>query len=349
MKQILQVLVQGTPLNAEQATRAFELIMTGQSTPAQTGALLAMIQQRGPSAEEIAAAASVMRKHVVPVTVPAGLTVIDTCGTGGSGSRLFNISTAAAIVVAGAARQKNIAVAKHGNRAVTSKSGSSQVLEALGVKLAVTGETHTTALDEAGICFCFAPAHHPAMKYAGPVRAELGIRTLFNLVGPLTNPAGARRQLIGVSALDLLGLIADVLGRLDADAAMVVATQMPDGSILGELTNFAPAQVAHLTAGGVRRYQIDPSELGVPYAVPDSVMVDTPDDSAKIVRGVLDGRSGAARDIVALNAAAAMVVAGVADDMAGGLTMAYESIDQGKAKAALDTLVAITQADTTEA
>ena len=227
MKTLLAQLVDGQPLSAEQAVQGFERIMSGQAEPAQTGALLALISQRGPTVDELVGAATVMRQKAVPVAVPEGLTIIDTCGAGGTGSTFFNISTAAALVAAGAGRSLGLGVAKHGNRSVTSRSGSSNVLENLGVNLQAPPEVLTKCLDEAGMCFCYAPAHHPAMKYAGPVRAALGFRTVFNLIGPLTNPAGARRQL--------------VLMQLDASHATAQpgASVMHDGAVVGTVTSGA--------------------------------------------------------------------------------------------------------------
>ncbi|MEM6749895.1 MAG: anthranilate phosphoribosyltransferase, partial [Planctomycetota bacterium] len=228
MKDLLAQLVAGDPLGADQAMLAFSAIMSGDAEPAQTGALLALIQSRGPALDEIVGAARVMRAKSTKVAVPDGLTAVDTCGTGGDHAGTFNISTAAALVAAGAGRARGVCVAKHGNRAVTSKSGSSQVLETLGVKLMVKPEALPKCLSEAGLCFCFAPAHHPAMKHAAPVRAALGFRTIFNIVGPLTNPAGASRQVVGVFDPKLAGTVAEALMALGAERAMVVCGTIPD-------------------------------------------------------------------------------------------------------------------------
>src|SRR5690606_23819214 len=195
--------------------------------------------------------------------VPHGLTVVDTCGVGGTKSSFFNISTAAGLVVAAIGRPRGVVVAKHGNRAITSRSGSSQALETLGVKLQVSGETLTRCLDEVGFCFCFAPSHHPAMKHAAPIRAELGIRTIFNLIGPLTNPAGATRQLIGVPTAALTATFAEVLRELAAEHAMIVHSTLPDGRPLGELTNFGPTIAHELHRGMIKSITIDPADLGV--------------------------------------------------------------------------------------
>jgi anthranilate phosphoribosyltransferase len=313
MKELLSHLVDGSPFSESQAEQAFGLLMAGELDPAQAGAMLALIAQRGAVADELVGAARVMRKLSVPVDVPDGLTVIDTCGAGGTGSNFFNISTTAAIVASAAGRPLGIAVAKHGNRSVTSKSGSSNVLEQLGVTLTAPPEVLTQCLDEAGMCFCFAPQHHPAMKHAGPIRAALGFRTIFNLVGPLTNPARATRQLIGVPSPEVAQLMVDALIRLDAERVMLVHSVLPDGRSLGELTTFGPANAWELHNGMVKTYPLDPAALGLPFAVPDSVAIETPSDSAAIVQRVLDGEQGPARDITLLNAAAALLIADAAD------------------------------------
>lgn len=346
MKQTLAQLVAGRTLTAEETVSAFEQIMTGQATPAQVGAMLAMIQARGPTVAEITGAARVMRSKVARVTVPANLKIIDTCGTGGDHSGTFNISTAAAIVAAGAGRPRGVAVAKHGNRSVTSTSGSSQVLQELGVKLKATPETLTRCLDEAGVCFCFAPAHHPAMKHVAGVRQELGFRTLFNLLGPLTNPALCTRQVMGVFDAALTDPIAQVLRELGSDRAMIVHGRMGDGGI-DEISTGGPTRVSELRAGRVVTSEIDAQTLGLARTVPGTLGAGSPAESAAIVRNVLKGQPGPARDIVALNAAAALLVADLVDDLKVGLAMARESIDSGAAKRALDRLIAITKSDPT--
>ena len=348
MQHLLRQLADGQPLTREQAVEAFTLIMAGPpdgATHAQVGALLALIQQRGATVDEIVGAATVMREKATRVRVPAGLTIVDTCGAGGTGSTFFNISTTAALVVAAVGRDQGVAVAKHGNRAITSKSGSAEVLEVLGVKLIVSGDTLTRCLDEAGVCFCFAQCHHPAMKHVAPVRKELGITTIFNLLGPLTNPAGARRQLIGVPTPELTATFASVLRELGADHAMVVHSKLPDGRPLGELTNFGPSFAHEVQHGMIKSMSIDPADLGLPFAIPESVMVSDARQSADVVRRVLEGEHGPARDIVRLNAAAAMLVAGLVKSLPEGLELAAESIDSGRAKQTLETLVALTQAD----
>ncbi len=339
-------------LSRAHTEEAFEAIMTGQATPAQIASLLSMIQIRHATRDEIVGAATVMRRHVVKVTPPAGVRIVDTCGTGGTHSTTFNISTAAALVAAAAAKGKGMAVAKHGNRSVTSRSGSSEVLERLGLKLRVTSETLTRCLDEAGFCFCFAPAHHPAMKFAGPVRADLGFRTLFNLLGPLTNPAGALRQVMGVYDPTLTEIIADVLRELGSDHAMIVhghltLTPSPGQVGLGEITTTGPTRASHLHRGEIRTFDVDARELGLAAVDVREISVDDSDASAQRVREVLAGEPGPSRDIVCLNAAAALVVGDVATDLAHGLTLARAAIDDGRAAAVLEKVVAITQADPT--
>ncbi|MEM1107813.1 MAG: anthranilate phosphoribosyltransferase [Planctomycetota bacterium] len=343
MKTLLAQLVDGQPLSEAQAVEGFDQIMSGRAEPAQTGALLALIAQRGPTVDELVGAAKVMRSKAVHVAVPKGLTVIDTCGAGGTGSTFFNISTAAALVAAAAGRPHSLAVAKHGNRSVTSRSGSSNLLEQFGVNLQASPEVLTRCLDEAGMCFCFAPAHHPAMKHAGPVRAALGFSTVFNLVGPLTNPAGARRQLIGVPSPAVAELIAEALVRLEAERCLLVHSVLPDGRALGELTTFGPARAVEVEDGGTQSYDIDPATLGLPTADPEAVTIQTPADSAAMVQAVLNNEPGPARDITVLNAAAALVVGGVAESLEAGLELADAAVAEGEAKQVLDKLVALTQ------
>ncbi len=348
MKSFLSQLVQGHTLSTEETIQAFELIMTGSASAPQIAALLAMMQHRGPSIDEITGAATVMRDKAVKVMVPKGLTVIDTCGTGGDHAETFNISTAAALVAAAAGRPHNVAVAKHGNRSVTSKSGSSTVLETLGVKLTVSGDTLSRCLDEAGICFCFAPAHHPAMKYAAPVRQELGFRTLFNMLGPLTNPAQARRQVMGVFDAKLTEPIAQVLLRLGAEHAMVVHGDfVPGVSGLDELSTTGISQISEVRNGAVHTRHVNATTLGLPRAEPAALSAQSPQESAKILGDVLAGEKGAPRDIVALNAAAALVVAGIASDLPQGIAQAQEALDSGEAARVLQKLIALTQADAT--
>ncbi len=347
MKDLLAQLVAGESLTREQAVDAFEQIMSGSATPPQTAALLTAIQQRGATIDEITGAATVMRDKSTKVAVPDGLTAMDIVGTGGDHAGTFNISTATAIVTAAAGRPDDLVVAKHGNRAVTSNSGASQVLEALGVTLTADGDTLTKCLDEAGLCFCFAPHHHPAMKHAGPVRAELGFRTIFNLVGPLTNPAGVRRILMGVWTGKLCEPLAQVLAELGVERAMVVNGRIPsdDGQHVDgfdELSTCGPSTVAHVDRTRVTLEELDPTALDLPYSHPSTLRVDSPDQSAETIRKVFAGETGPPRDIVVLNTAAALLVGGRADDLNDGLQRAAEAIDSGAARKTLDTLIKLT-------
>jgi anthranilate phosphoribosyltransferase len=329
---LLALLAEGQSLSADQAYEAFECVMAGAATEAQTAALLMALRVRpaGPTIPEITGAARAMREHATKVTVPEGMTVVDTCGTGGDSSGSFNISTAAALIAAGG----GATVAKHGNRSVTSNSGSSQVLEHLGVQLGVDDATQQRCLRDANICFCFAAAHHPSMKHAAPVRQQLGIRTLFNLLGPLTNPAGAKRQIMGIYDPGLTEPIAQVLMELGSEHVMVV-----HGSGLDEITTTGPTQISTAQDGRVETVTIEPADLGLEKVDPASLHAADVEASARIIRSVLEGEPGPARDIATLNAAAALVVAGVAADLADGLQKAGDAIDSGAAKTALASLV----------
>jgi len=352
MKELLKTLLAGTSLTIDQTIKAFELIMTGQAGAAEVGALLMLIQQRGATVDELTGAATVMRRKVTAVEVPAGLTVVDTCGTGGDHTSTFNISTAAALVTAAVGRPKGVVVAKHGNRTITRASGSSQGLEALGVHLDVNVQALTRCLDEAGICFCFAPAHHPAMKYAMPIRMELGVPTIFNLLGPLTNPAGASRQVIGVADKDLTQPIATVLGRLGCKAAMVLHGKK-QSDVMGpgfcEASVCGPTQITQLADGKIETFEIHPADLGLGVSDIEALLVDGPDSSARVIRSVLAGEQGPARDVVCANASVAMVIAGLAGGLAEGVSLAAEAIDRGAASAALNSLINLTQACNTAA
>ena len=350
MKHLLAKLVDGQTLDEEEAREAFDAVMDGDAGPAQTAALLSLIQTRGATVDELFGAASAMRERAVAVTIPEGRTGVDIVGTGGDHAGTFNVSTAAAIVTAAAGRADGLCVAKHGNKAVTSRSGSSQALGALGVTLGATADTLTRCLEEAGIAFFHAPAHHPAMKHAGPVRAELGFRTIFNLVGPLTNPAGVRRILLGVYRRDLVRPMAEVLARLGVDHAAVVNGTIPDADGvhtdgLDEVSTCGPTHACRVRAGGpgegpsLEEEEIDPSELGLSWSHPTALRVDSPEASAAVIRKVLGGQDGPCRDIVMLNAAAALRVAGHARDHAAGLAAAAEAIDSGAAEATLADLV----------
>jgi anthranilate phosphoribosyltransferase len=311
--------------------------MAGEATPAQIGAYLTALRMKGETVPEITGSVRAMRRSalaVQPAVSPMDL--VDTCGTGGDGAGTFNISTSAAFVVAGTGQK----VAKHGNRSVSSKSGSADVLLALGVNLDLTPEQVAQAIDRVGIGFLFAPKLHPAMKHAIGPRRELGVRTIFNILGPLTNPAGARSQLIGVYDGKLTEPLAEVLGELGSTGAYVVHGH----GGLDELTTTGPNRVSRLRAGDVVTETFDPADLGFTRANPADLTGGTAEENAEITRNILAGREhGARRDVVVLNAAAALVAAGKATDLAGGLGLANQSIDSGAAQTVLDNFVAFTQ------
>jgi len=328
----LRALMAGESLGRQEAHATFGAMMDGQFSEAQIAGLLVALAAKGETVEELAGAAEAMRDHVVPIET-GGRDVIDTCGTGGTGLNTFNISTVAAMVAAGA----GACVAKHGNRTVTRVSGSANVLAALGVNIDADPSIVARCLDQAGMCFCFAVRHHPAMKYAVPVRKALGVRTIFNLLGPLTNPAGARRQVMGVFDERLTELIARVLGMLGAELALVV--HAADG--LDELSTVSPTTISRWADGKVATSVVRPEDFDLPPASMDDLLVDSAKASAEIVRSVLSGRMGPARDIVLLNAAAAIYVAGKAPDITSAIAPARESIDSGAAGRALAKLVEI--------
>ncbi|MBS3735285.1 MAG: anthranilate phosphoribosyltransferase [Phycisphaerae bacterium] len=334
-KDMLRTVMGGAHLAREQSEWAFGQIMDGLWSEAQVAGLLTALAIKGESVDEIAGAAAAMRDHVVPIDT-GGADVVDTCGTGGTGLSTFNISTAAAMVLAGA----GVTVAKHGNRTNTRASGSANVLEALGVNLDATPETVGQCLREAGVCFCFAIRCHPAMKHAAPVRKQLAVRTIFNLLGPLTNPAAARRQLMGVFDADLTETIAEVLGALGAIRAMVVHAD--DG--LDELSTTSATKVSEFRDGAVTTRRVHPEDFGLAVATLDDLLVDSAEASADRIRRVLAGETGPDRDIVLLNAAAALAVAGKAETIGDGLTIASESVDSGAAATALDALVRMSNA-----
>jgi len=334
MLDAIRKLLDRKDLTVAESRAAMTLIMEGQASPVLMSAYLTALAMKGPTSDEISGAAMVMREKATRID-PGGRVVVDTCGTGGDHSGTFNISTAAAVVTAGA----GVAVAKHGNRGATSKSGSSDVLEALGVRIDVPPEVVSRCIREAGIGFMFAPLLHGAMKHAMPVRKELGFRTIFNVLGPLTNPAGARRQVMGVFDVKLVPLIGEVLRNLGAEHALVV--HGTDG--LDEITLGAPTRAAEVTPGGVELLELTPEEFDLRPCDAGDLRVDSAEASAKVVRGVLAGEKGAARDIVALNAAAAIYVGGGAPSIAGGLDKAVESIDSGAAAKVLARLVELTQ------
>ncbi|MEM8758611.1 MAG: anthranilate phosphoribosyltransferase [Planctomycetota bacterium] len=325
-------LVVGLPLSSARTEALFSAILGGGVDAAQIAAILALMQARGVTAEELAAAARVMRRHVetVPFTPEPSQRVVDTCGTGGA-PKTFNVSTAAAIVAAGA--HQDIVVAKHGNRSRTGR-GSAEVLGALGVNLDAPAPVLAACLRQARVCFCFAIHHHPAMKHAAEPRASLGIPTIFNLLGPLTNPARAERQLIGVYRPELVSLVADALAELGVERALVVHSR--EG--LDEIGLAAPTDAVLIEPGGTRAMTIEPDRLGLRPVPREALLVEDVDASADIIRRVLAGETGGHRDIVLINAAAAVFVAGITDDLPEALVLAERSIDSGAAAATLESL-----------
>jgi len=318
----------GKSLSQEEAAEAFDLVMSGAATPVQIGALLMGLRARGETVEEIAGAARAMRAKVLTVRAPEG--AIDTCGTGGDGKGTFNISTCAAFVVAGA----GVPVAKHGNRAISSRSGSADVLKELGVNIEASPETISRCIAECGLGFMFAPAHHAAMRHVAQVRTELGTRTIFNLLGPLANPAGAKYQIVGVFGKEWVEPIAQVLALLGTVRAWVVHGS--DG--LDELTTTGISDVALVDAGKVSTFRISPRNAGLPDARPEDLTGGNAVENAAHIRALLGGLRGPLRDIVLLNAAAALLVAGKAKTLREGVALASESIDSGKALAVLEAL-----------
>ena len=332
IQEAIRDLIAGADLGRAKMRAVMEQIMSGQATDAQIGAFLVALRIKGETIDEIAGGAEVMREKATPiVTVRPDL--IDTCGTGGDDSGTFNISTTVAFVACGA----GLAVAKHGTRSISSQCGSSDVLTALGVNVEAAPEKVGECIDEVGIGFLFAIALHGAMKHAIGPRRELATRTVFNILGPLTNPAGAKRQLLGVFDGALTEALAGVLRELGSDQALVVHGS--DG--LDEITLTGPTQVSELRDGQVSTRQIHPGDFGLQTVSAEALKGGDADYNARILRGVLDGEEGPQRDVVLLNAAAAIVVGGLAEDITAGLEVARESIDSGKARQALDRLVEV--------
>lgn len=319
------------PLTAEEATRAFAILFEGDATPAQVGGFLMALRVRGETVEEIAAAAAEMRARCLPVRAPEG--AIDIVGTGGDGKGTLNISTAAAFVVAGA----GVPVAKHGNRNLSSRSGAADALAQMGIDVMVGPAVVERALAEAGIGFMMAPMHHPAMKHVGPARVELGTRTIFNLLGPLTNPAGVRRQLTGAYARHLLRPMAETLGRLGSEAAWLVH----GGDGTDELSIAGPSFVAELREGTVTEREVHPEEASLPVHPFEAILGGSPAENAEAFRALLGGAPGAYRDAALLNAAAALLVAGRVASLREGVATARESIDSGAARRAVERLAAV--------
>jgi len=312
--------IDGRTLSLDEARGAMGSIMDGEATPAQLAALLVALRMRGETVEELAGFATAMRERVVRVDAPEG--VVDTCGTGGDSSGTFNISTTAALVVAAC----GVPVAKHGNRAITSKSGSADVLDALGVRIDHDAASAGEALREIGFAFMFAPGFHPAMKHAGPTRGEIGVRTAFNLLGPLTNPAGAQRQVIGVADPAAAPRIAAVLQLLGAERALVVG-----GDGIDELPLDGSGVIHDVSPSGIERRAVDTVTLGLTRATNGKLAGGSPADNARIVEAVLRGEPGARRDVVLLNAAAGLMAAGRVANLAQGIDLASLTIDAGLA------------------
>ena len=329
----LNKVVEGGSLDAAEAEGVMAAVMAGEVSPARLAALLTALRMKGESDDEILGFARAMRAAAVPVAAPPD--AIDTCGTGGDFSNTFNISTGSAIVAAAA----GVTVAKHGNRSATSQCGSADVLEALGVKIAVTAEQAEQCLERVGIAFLFAPAFHPAMRHAGPTRAELGIRTVFNILGPLSSPAGVKRQALGVARPELGARMATILGGLGCERALVFHGS--DG--LDEITLGGPTTVHDLRGGTVTSYDIAPDDLGLAGAPRDALIGGGPEENAAILRSLFAGETGPKRDALLANAAAALVVAGKADDLPAGAKLAAEVIDNGGATAKLGEFAAFTQ------
>jgi anthranilate phosphoribosyltransferase len=321
----------GASLTRDEAARGFDSMMSGEATPSQMGGLLMALRVRGETVEEITGAVTVMREKMLRVAAPPQ--AIDVVGTGGDASGSYNISTCAAFIVAGA----GVPVAKHGNRALSSRSGAADVLAALGVKIELPPDAVGRCIEEAGIGFMFAPAHHPAMKNVGPTRVELGTRTIFNLLGPLSNPAGVKRQMVGVFSRQWIEPLANVLKNLGSESVWVVHGS--DG--LDEVTSAGVTYVAALEKGTVRTFEIAPEDVGVARAMPEMLRGGDAEQNARALLDVLKGKKGAFRDVALMNAAAGLVVAGCAKDLKQGFVLAAKSVDSGEAEGRLDRLIAV--------
>jgi anthranilate phosphoribosyltransferase len=321
-------------LTAEEATGIMDVIMDGRASQAQIGAFLLALRMKGETPREIAAFAGVMRRHAIPVRPSVEGMLVDTCGTGGDGTRTFNISTASAFVAAG----DGVPIVKHGNRSVSSMCGSADVLTELGVDISVAPELQAKIVEQAGIAFLFAPHHHPAMRHVMAARQEIGCRTVFNLLGPLANPACAQAQVLGVYRPGLTGTVADVLRLLGLSRAMVV-----HGNGLDEITTTGETLVAELDGRGTRTFTLTPGTFGIPTAVLEDLVGGDAQVNARIIREILDGERGAPRDIVLMNAGAAIYVGGRAGDLHEGIERAASSIDSGRARARLDALISATR------
>jgi len=334
LKGLLGLAAAGQALTGEQAEEAFDIIMSGNATAAQIGGFLMALRVRGETVDEITGAARAMRAKMLTIEAPAG--AIDTCGTGGDAAGTLNISTACQFVVAGC----GVPVAKHGNKALSSKCGAADVLAALGVNLDAEMPLVERALAEAGTCFLMAPRHHSAMRHVGPTRVELGTRTIFNLLGPLSNPARVKRQVIGVFSPDWVEPLAQVLKGLGHEHAWV----LHGAGGLDELSTTGTSLVAELKDGAVNTFEVTPQDAGLPEANLGDLKGGDAETNAAALRALLDGAPGAYRDVVLFGSAAALIVAGKAETLREGVTIAAEAVDSGRARAALDKLVAITNA-----
>ncbi|MGV2099219.1 anthranilate phosphoribosyltransferase [Rhizobium sp. 21-4511-3d] len=330
LKPLLAKAASREPLTREEAQAAFDILMSGQATPSQIGGFLMALRVRGETVDEIVGAATTMRSKMLRVVAPDD--AIDIVGTGGDGSGTYNISTLAALIVAGA----GVPVAKHGNRALSSKSGASDSLSALGVKLEISPEVISRCIAEAGVGFMFAQQHHSAMRHVGPSRVELGTRTIFNLLGPLTNPAGVRRQLLGVFAPQWVVPLAEVMRDLGSESVWVV-----HGDGLDEITTTGKTSVAALENGKIRTFELSPADFGVAPCTLSALKGGDGVVNAAALREVLGGTKNAYRDVALANAAAALVVAGKAETIAKGMMLATQSLDSGATAAALDKLIAV--------
>jgi anthranilate phosphoribosyltransferase len=330
-KALLAKAASGKPLSRAEAEAAFDVMMSGEATPSQMGGFLMALRVRGETVDEIAGAVATMRSKMLRVEAPAD--AIDVVGTGGDASGTYNISTCAALVAAGA----GVPIAKHGNRALSSKTGAADVLLALGVKIDLAPEMVARCIREAGIGFMFAPAHHSAMKHVGPTRVELGTRTIFNLLGPLSNPAGVKRQLVGVFAPEWVKPLAEVLATLGSELAWIVH----GAGGVDEMSLAGPTKVAELKNGKVTTFEISPGDVGLPVAPIEAIKGGDAKQNADALRAVLDGMASPYRDTVLLNAGAALLIAGHATSLAEGVLLAAVSIDKGHARRRLDRLVAV--------
>jgi anthranilate phosphoribosyltransferase len=331
LKALIGKVATGATLTREEAASAFDSMMSGEATPSQMGGLLMALRVRGETVDEITGAVAAMRSKMLRVTAPVD--AVDVVGTGGDGSGSVNVSTCASFIVAGA----GVPVAKHGNRALSSKSGAADCLAALGIRIDLTPEQVGRCVSESGIGFMFAPAHHPAMKNVGPTRVELATRTIFNLLGPLSNPAGVRRQMVGVFSRKWVEPLAQVLKNLGSDSVWVVHGS--DG--LDEITLTGPTFVAALENGNIRTFEVTPDDAGLSRTGGNALKGGDAEANAASLRGVLEGKPGAFRDVALLNAAAALIVAGKAKDLKDGVALGAKSLDSGAAMDKLKRLIAV--------